>query len=104
MDELIDMIEETVSELLQYDLGSFGVHAQDLVNRMMVIFPAVIDCYNNPKMDDVKEDAMYWPGQFERIIQVLERGDYFEVVDALYNETRPNLIELRDMLKKRGIL
>ena len=103
MNELIDKIEESVSQLLRYDTKGFGESAHDIVNMMMTILPAIINCYNDPKMSDVREDALYWPGQLERIIKVLENDDSFELADVLYNETRANLIELRDMLVKRGI-
>ncbi len=102
MNELIDGIEAAIRKLLKYDTENFESDAQNLVNMMMNIFPAIINCYNDPRMVDVRDDALYWPGQLERIINVLEKGDWFEIVDALYNETRPNLIELRDMLKERG--
>ncbi len=104
MDELIDRIEQTVSELMQYDMEHFGPDAQEMVNNMIVLFPAIIEIYSDPRMSDVRGDAMHWPGQLDRIIKSLEKGDYFEVVDVLYNETHPNLIELRDMLKSKGIL
>ena len=104
MNELIDKIEVSVSQLLRYDTKGFGESAQDVVNTMMTILPAIINCYNDPRMSDVKEDALYWPGQLERIIKVLENDDSFEIADVLYNETRPNLIEFRNMLIERGLL
>ena len=104
MNELISQIEETVSELLKYDLDSYAPLARKLVNDMIRIFPGIISIYSDPKMDDVKEDAMYWPAQLERIITALGNSDRFETVDVLYNETYPNLIELRDMLVERGLM
>ncbi len=104
MNELIERIEQNVSELLKYDTKSFEEHAQELVRMMMALFPAIINVYNDPKMSDLKDDALYWPGQLERIIKVLEKGDWFEIIDALYNETMPNLIELKETLTKRGLL
>ena len=104
MDELIAKIEKTVSALMQYDMASYAPFAQELVNMFLTIMPSIIDCYNDPKMADVREDATYWPAQMQRIIDSLGGGDYFEVADVLYNETRPNLIELRGMLKERGLL
>ena len=104
MNELIDKIEESVSKLLKYDTEGFGESAQEAVNMMMALFPVIINCYNNPQMVDFREDAIYWPEQLERIIKTLENDDSLEIVDVLYNETYPNLVELRDMLVKRGIL
>lgn len=104
MDELIEKIEEAVSYLLQSENVKYEELAQQLVDAMMAIFPAIIISYNDPRMSDLKEDAAYWPGQLERIIAALEKGDLFEVTDVLYNETRPNLIEIRDVLKERGVI
>jgi hypothetical protein len=103
MNELIILIEETVSALMRYDMEVYATEAQQIVDDMMALLPAIINCYSDPKMSDVKEDALYWPGQMERIIKALESHDRFEAVDVLYNETYPNLIELRDMLKERGL-
>ncbi len=104
MDELIRQIEQVVSELMRYDMENYSPHAQELVNNMVVVFPALISVYGKEQMEDVREDALYWPEQLERIIRALESPDRFETVDVLYNETYMNLIELRDMLTKRGLL
>ena len=104
MKELIDKIEESVSKLLAYDTKGFGESAQELVNMMMLILPAIINYYNDPKMVDVREDALYWPGQMERIIKTLENDDSIEIIDVLYNETRPNLLELMNKLTEKGLM
>ena len=104
MNELILLIEETVSALLRYDMDVYAQKAQRIVDDMMALLPSIINCYSDPKMSDVREDALYWPGQMERIIKALESHDRFEAVDVLYNETYPNLMELKDMLVERGIL
>lgn len=104
MEKMIIMIEETVSALFRYDMKQYATLAQELVNMMLTLFPAVIKCYNDPRMADLSGDATYWPGQLQRIIDSLGSGDYFEVTDVLYNETRPNLIELTNHLKNRGML
>ncbi len=104
MNELIDKIEDSIVKLFAYDTKGFGDSAHEIINMMMALVPTIINCYNNPKMSDVREDALYWPAQLERVIKALENDDSFELVDVLYNETRPNLMELRDMLEKRGLL
>ena len=104
MNELILLIEETVSALMRYDMDAYARNAQRVVDDMMALLPAIINCYSDPRMSDVREDALYWPGQMERIIKALESHDRFEAVDVLYNETYPNLTELKDMLTERGIL
>ncbi len=104
MNELIDKIEESVSKLLKYDTKGFGESAQETVNMMMALLPTIINYYNDPRMTDQREDALYWPGQLERIVKTLENDDSLEIVDVLFNETRNNLMELRDTLVKRNIL
>ncbi len=104
MDELITRIEKTVSELLQYDKERFNIDAQELVNILAATLPSVISCYGDPRMSDLSGDALYWPGQMERIIDALKSGDWFKVADVLYNETHPNLIELKDTMVSRGLI
>ena len=103
MNELILQIKNTVSDLMRYDYENYAAHAQELVDKMIAIFQTIISKYSMPEMEDVKEDALYWPGQLERIINALESHDRFEAVDVLYNETYPNLMELMDMLQERGL-
>jgi hypothetical protein len=103
MNELILLIEETVSALMRYDMEVYAHNAQKVVDDMMALLPEMIMYYSDPKMTDVREDALYWPGQMERMIRALENHDRFEAVDVLYNETYPNLMELKDMLEERGI-
>ena len=104
MNELILLIEETISAIMRYDMEVYAQKAQKVVDDMIALLPLIINCYSDPKMSDVREDALYWPGQMERIIKAFESHDRFEAVDVLYNETYPNLVELKDMLQERGIL
>ncbi len=104
MDELITKIEETVSCLLQYDLQRYAVLARETAGMMMTLFPAITDSYKNTAMEEFRDDAAYWPEQLQRVIDALGNGDYFEVTDVLFNETRPNLIELKGILEQKGIL
>lgn len=104
MDELIIKIEQTVSELIQYKMGEYAVCAQELADMLISKLPVIIGYYGDPRMQEFADDAKYWPGQLERIIQAFGDGDDLATIDILYNETRPNLIELRDNLTKKGIL
>lgn len=104
MDELIKKIEQTVSELIQYKMNEYAVCAQELADMLISNLPEIIGYYNDHRMQEFAEDAGYWPGQLERIIQAFGDGDDLATIDILYNETRPNLIELRDNLTKKGIL
>ena len=104
MDELIAKIEETVRNLMSYDMEEYASCAQELSDMMMAVFPVIISSYADPRMKDVAEDAKYWPGQLERILKAFEDGDDFATADILYNETRANLIELKGILNKKGIV
>ncbi len=104
MDELISGIDKTVIALMKHDLKDYQTSAQDLAEKMIVLFPVIADVYKDPRMQELREDAAYWPDQLERVIAAFGRGDYFEVADVLYNETRPNLIELKEVLSQKGML
>lgn len=104
MDVIIAKIEDVVSKLLIYDTEKYAVAAQDLANSLAESFSKIVTYYADPRMSDHFEDAKYWPGQLERIMNALSTGDDLATADILYNETRANLIELKDILEERGIL
>ncbi len=104
MDEMITKIEETVSKLLSYDQPAYAGSAEELANMMMSQLPTVISYYMDPRMSDHAEDATYWPGQLQRILDAFEKGDDFATADILFNETRANLIELKGILKSKGLI
>lgn len=104
MDELITKIEYTVSRILGYDQSGYAASAEELARLMMEEFPKIIMYYADPRMSEYAEDAKYWPAQLERIIGSFETGDDFATADILYNETRANLIELRDILTEKGMI
>lgn len=104
MDRLITLIENIVNDLFKANMEGYAHDAQMLMDALMVEVPVVISYYYNVEMSDLAEDALYWPGQVERIIGALESGDDFATIDVLYNETRANLIELRRILLSRGLI
>ncbi|MBO4266729.1 MAG: hypothetical protein J5910_06010 [Lachnospiraceae bacterium] len=104
MNELIEKIEQTVYELVQYKMNDYAVCAQELAEMLISELPGVINYYSDPRMQEFVEDAKYWPAQLERILNAFGDGDDLATIDILYNETRANLIELRDNLAKKGIL
>ena len=103
MDELIQKIDETVIKLLGYDHEAYEEAANDLTNMMVRAFPEIIIYYSDPRMSDRAEEASYWPGQLERILSAFNSGDDLATADILYNETRANLLELKSVLKEKGI-
>lgn len=104
MDEIINNIEVVISHLLQAKYDEYSVEISQLINSMMQKFPMIISYYYDPLMNEYVSDATYWPGQLERIIKVVESGDEFAISDVLFNETRPNLMELKSILIEKGIL
>ncbi len=104
MNELIAKIEDVVVKLIKYDNQGYAEAAQELANDMINGFPTIVSYYADPRMRDHYEDAKYWPAQLERIINAFNAGDDLATCDILYNETRANLIELRDILKEKGII
>lgn len=103
LNELISKIETVISHLLQAEYDEYANAVSDLVNSMIQNFPIIIAYYYNPLMSEYAEDATYWPGQLERIVNTINSGDELAVCDVLYNETYPNLLELKDILCKKGI-
>lgn len=104
MDNVIELIKLTVNELIQYHLEEYAEYANRLVNVMFEVFPGIIALYSDERLSDIANEATYWPAQLEKIVRVLEQDDEFAVVDALYNETLPNLLELKALLIERGIV
>ncbi len=103
MNELIEKIKEVSGDLIGYDMDSYAAHAQEMVDMMTALFPKIISSYSDPRMADHAEDAGYWMGQLERIVNAVSSVDDLAVIDVLYNETRPNLIELKGILEDRGV-
>ncbi len=104
MDDLINRIEDVVIKLFQYDQNAYAIAAEDLVNQMIAGLPTIVLYYTDPRMTEHAGDATYWPAQIERIIKALGEGDDIATADVLYNETRANLIELRDILTEKGMI
>ena len=104
MDELIKKIEDTVLALVRYDMESYMTCARELADMMTALFPVIIASYEDPRMSEHAGDAKYWPDQLERIINALNTGDDFATADVLYNETRANLVELRGIMREKGMI
>lgn len=101
---LILKIKTTVYELMQYRIDNFLENASELVDEMFNVFPEIIALYGDVRMSDLSDDATYWPAQLERIVNTLQSADDFAIADVLYNETLPNLEELKGILTERGVL
>ncbi|MBR6160001.1 MAG: hypothetical protein IKQ40_06825 [Lachnospiraceae bacterium] len=103
MDELIVKIEEVVRKTISYDQG-YPAAAEELINTLIPVFTKIVSYYAVPEMAEYAQDASYWPGQLERILNALNMGDDFALVDVLYNETRANILELKGILVQKGLI
>ena len=104
MDELILKIDDVVGKLIGYDQEGYAVAMDDLANSLISALPTIVSYYTDPRMEEYREDALYWPQQYERIFNATKAGDDLAVADILYNETRANLEELAGILKEKGMI
>lgn len=103
MDTLIELIANICVNIFALDTEEYVRGVSNLVNNMFDQVPKMIMYYSDPRMSDIAGDAVFWPAQVERIIEVIEKGDDMMTLDVLYNETMPKLLELRAELVKRGM-
>lgn len=107
---LIEQIEACREIIIQY-VGYFLCYQEeDYMNLIQPLLGAleetltkVVMVYEDPRMQEYKQDQEYWPSQLERVICALQSRDRFLVIDALENELSANLLELEDLLKQKGI-
>ena len=103
LNELIDLLKNVSTELLSGKLNKFEASCGQIINISMELFPKIIVSYSDPKMEDLREDATYWPMQLERVINTIQGKDIFAMYDVLYCETRANLIGLKQIYMERAI-
>lgn len=103
MNELIELIEKTSYALIDNDTRTFADSASALNMKLWDVFPIIIGSYANPLMKDISQEALFWPAQMEKIINVLLEKDYFKIVDVLYYETRTQLLRYQNIIKERGL-
>lgn len=104
LDRLISELEELTNMLWKNEKAKFFENYKVVLADMMEVIPLVIAGYSHHKMDDIKDDAMYWPGQVSKIIDLIGKGnDVIAISDALFFEMRANLIEYRDVLIEREV-
>lgn len=101
--KLIDLINDTCICLVSGDLTTFAEKGTLVINSCFSVFPKIIAAYSDERMVDLSEDATYWPAQLERIMNTLNNNDLFASFDVLYNETRANLIYIKEEYEQRGV-
>lgn len=104
IDYLILELEELTKMLWKNDRSRFAESYNKILSIIMEIMPMIIASYANDKMADIREDALYWPGQVSKIIDLCSKGnDIIAMSDALYYELRANLVEYKHIITERMI-
>lgn len=104
--ELADLLDRMSKEAVKGNVQTLIEMYVELKESLFVVFPIIIGMYSDERMKDLSEDAMYWPGQLERIIDAFEAHDFIDMIyiyDVLKAETYTNIIEFVGELKKRSI-
>lgn len=98
--EVIDLLTEAIVKNKDYAAKRIMPVFTEL---LMEVVPIIIDSYELPQLEEVAEDAIYWQGQVERIMNALEGEDWFAMVDVLHFETKENLMTYKQMIEKAEI-
>ncbi len=97
--ELIDLLEEMTVQLMRNDVDGFDANIPELSSLLEICIPQIIITYSDPSLKELASDATYWSEQLGRIIEALNQKDKFVRMDALYQETRTNLLGFNKMIK-----
>ncbi|MEG1847127.1 MAG: hypothetical protein RRX92_05785 [Lachnospiraceae bacterium] len=106
-----DKIKETIEtiDLLTEAIAKNRAYAAErlmpvFINLLQAVIPIIISSYELPQLQDEAEDMTYWQGQMERIMEALEREDWFAMIDVLHYETKENLMLYLDRMEKMEIV
>ena len=104
IDTIINELEIDSVFLMQNKKKSFLDNYQRLLELIFEYLPLIITSYSDEKMSDIKEDALYWPEQVDKVVSLIKNGeDVLAIIDALYFELRANLIEYKNEIIKRNL-
>ena len=96
LDCLIDMLGECAELLWLLRTEQFREKFSEVISKLFEVVPQIIVSYSDEKMNDISEDALYWPNQINKIMGIVDGGnDIFALSDALYYELRANLIDYK---------
>ena len=73
MDTLIELIANICVNIFALDTEEYVRGVSNLVNNMFDQVSKMIMYYSDPRMSDIAGDAVFWPAQVERIIEVIEK-------------------------------
>lgn len=104
--DLAELLDNMSKEAIQGNMDILIEMYVELKAKLFMVFPIIIGFYSDERMKDLSEDALYWPGQLQRIIDAFEAHDFvdlFYVYDVLKAETYNNIIELVNEIRNRNI-
>lgn len=96
---LVDSIDEVVNGIVSTK-GMFAEQASVFLQKCLDIFPNIIRSYAEDSMLDYAGDVEYWTSLLNRIIQALQNIDRYKIVDVLYFEAKPSILEYKALLEK----
>ncbi len=103
LQELADLLEEMTGYMMLNAMDDYQEKIPTLSALLETCFPKIIISYSEPALSEVASDATYWSEQLGRLVEVLNKDDKFARIDALYHESRTNLIAYLDMIKDTPI-
>lgn len=104
--DLAELLDNMSKEAIQGNTDKLIEMYVELKEKLFAVFPIIIGLYSDERMKDLSEDALYWPGQLQRIIDAFEAHEYmdmFYVYDVLKAETYTNIMEFVNEIRNRNI-
>ncbi|MFT3984499.1 MAG: hypothetical protein QM697_11375 [Lachnospiraceae bacterium] len=100
---MITILEEYTVSMLLSDENSREKLLVSFSEKMMDVFPRIIETYSLPEFEAVSEDKVYWEKQLKEIVLAIAQTDCFKIIDVLYFETRKNLLLYLGMINHMEI-
>lgn len=103
LDIIIDELREFPDCIMLNSIDEYAKKCESIIKHILSILPLMIASYSLPEMFDISGDAIYWPGQLQKMCDTVKLMDRFAIYDSFYNETYMNLCEYKDTIDARGI-
>lgn len=106
MDDLIQSIDESINiinhyaDLLLINKPKLAKLYMPSLSEGLNVITNLVKIYDLEVFAKYREDQTYWINQLQRILNALERDDYFAQYDVLVNETIENLKYVRNLISE----
>lgn len=100
---LVDSIDEVVNGIVSTK-GMFAEQASVFLQKCLEIFPNIIRSYAEDSLLEYSSDVTYWTGLLNKIIQALQNIDRYKIIDVLYFEVKPSVMEYKALLEKMELV